>query len=131
MGHKMTWLDEPWSMRVDYSELTTVDDLEEVMSVCIPAAQKHPINFLIDFREVEQVEPALLRSPAFLELFRQPNTKWFAMVGAKGLVRMGVALFGRYMSAKHFNDVESALAFLEEMVAHQKQMAHSKDVQTG
>jgi hypothetical protein len=129
MTQKMTWLDEPWSMRVDYSDVLSVDDIQEVMRVCMLRVQKHPINILVDFQEVEKWEPATMKNPTILQVLKHPNMKWVAFVGAKGLLALGLGAFGRYVSVKKFADIEEGQAFIEEMVKNQKQMQDSEAAQ--
>ena len=123
MSHKITWIDEPWLMFVEYYDRLAYRDVEEVMQVCIPQTEKHPIYFLIDLTKTGTFDPALLKSQSTMKLMRMPNTKLFAIVGVKGLFKFLVNYFSPFAQMKVFNDAEEARTFIEAEVAKAKQGA--------
>ena len=127
MAYKITWIDEPWLMFVEYSGRLAYRDVEEVMKVCIPQAESHPINFLIDLTRTDTFDPALLKSQSTMKLMNHPNTKWFAIVGVKGLFKFLVNYFNPFAQFKIFDNLEEARAFLESEVEKQKQVSLQAD----
>lgn len=123
MPYKLEWIEEPWLMRADYFGTITAEDAEAVMTTCLEAADKHPVNFLVNLTESNGFSPSVLKTASGIKLLRHPNTKWFAYVGIRGVFRMGTQIFMRFVPFKSFDTVEEAQAFLEEMVQHQKQEA--------
>ena len=122
MGHKYEWVEEPWIMKVSYYGRLMHDDLESVMEHCLKVVDKHPANFLIDITEVDGFDPNTMKSKSIIVFTRHPNTKWFAVVGLEmSVIKLGIAILGRFASIKVFNNTEAGLTFLREMVEHQKQ----------
>ena len=123
MAYKITWLDEPWLMFVEYYDRMTYRDIEEVMQVCIPQAQAHPIYFLLDISRTERFDPAMLRSQAAMKLLRQPNTRMFVVVGVKGLFKIAINYFSPFAQFKLFDNMDEARAFVVEEIEKEKQAA--------
>ena len=109
-------------MRVDYFDRLSRDDIEAVMEHCLAALENHPTYYLVDMTGVEDVDPHIIRCDSLARFSRHPNTKWFALVGLnKTVIKLAVAILGRFTSIKQFDSVESGAAFLKEMVEYHKQ----------
>lgn len=120
MPAKSTWIEEPWIMKVTYTGKVTLQDIDSMMNICVAEADKHPINFIVDFSDADTPDPAIFRSAALRKLLGHDNRRWFAFVGLEGIYRMGAQLLMRFTSFKSFNTEEEAVTFLTEMVEHQK-----------
>lgn len=122
MSTRTYWIDEPWIMGVEYHGVVTNQDVDEVMSICIPAADKHPIAFLVDVSNAQRLDPNVLKSKSIIELVRHHNTRFFALVGVNPIIRIAVQFFMRFSSFKLFDDKDAALQFLKEQIEREKAM---------
>ena len=129
MAHRITWIDEPWIMQVTFEGRLTSEDIEAVMAVCLPQAEKHPINFLFDLTQTYTIEPGVMRSNSMRQLMTHRNTKWFAITGVKGLRGFGDQVFTRFTSFKICPTLDEAQTFLEEIVARQKAQVRTPEGQ--
>ena len=127
MPYKITWIDEPWLMSVEYLGRVTYKDVEAVMKECIPQTEKHPTYYLIDISNTESFDPALLRSQSLMKLIRMNNAKLFAIVGVKGLFKFLVNHFRPFGQIKIFDHADEGRAFLEPAVAAAKQESSQLD----
>jgi hypothetical protein len=121
MAHRIDWIEEPWIMRVTYTDnRMTAEDIETIMKVCIEAVEKHPANFLVDLSKVSFHESNLFRSKALINLFRHRNTKWFAFVGLTGMLHTAAKALMMRTQFKSFNNEQEAIAFLRQKAEEQK-----------
>lgn len=120
MSTNTYWIDEPWLMGVDYHGVITNHDVDDVMSICIPAADKHPIAFLVDVSDAKKLDPSVLKSKSIMELVRHRNTRFFAMVGVNAVLRISVQFFMRFTAFRLFEDRDTAIQFLKEQIEKEK-----------
>jgi hypothetical protein len=122
MTYESYWVDEPWIYRVDYTDYLTLEVFDQAMVECLEIVNEHPTNFLCDFSQVEFYDGKAIRSQYIRKFLQHPNTKWFALVGMQGaLMKFAIAVLGRFVAFKQFDDIASALEFLNTMAEHQKQ----------
>lgn len=126
MPHVITWIEEPWLMQVDYSGVINNNDVDEVMAVCLEAADKNPINFIVNLTDSSGFHPSIVKTKLGMALLKHPNTRWFAYVGVRGIFRMGTQIFMRFVRFKMFDTVEEARTFLDKEIEHQKQEINDK-----
>jgi hypothetical protein len=122
MGYNYHWIDEPWIVRINWTGHMTRAEFDEWMTYSFELVQNQPTAFLVDTSQVEEFDMDIIRSEVGLRVARHPNMLWLALVGLEGVIlKFAVATFGRFFVLKQFKDDETAIAFLNELVAHHKQ----------
>mgnify|MGYP001062515589 CR=1 FL=1 len=121
MPYDIKWIEEPWIMRVTYSGYVSTDDVNSVMEICVVEAEKHQINFLVEFADFEGIDMKVWRVNQVMALMRNPNVRWFTIIGMNPAIRMLSQLAMRFNMFKSFDTEEKALEFLYKMVDVQKQ----------
>jgi stage II sporulation SpoAA-like protein len=120
MEHKAEWIEEPWIMRVTWKGRLTVADTDTLMKICLDAADKHEVNFLVDFREVKFHDPKIFGSTSLMSLIRHRNSKWFAFLGLTGVLQMAAQVLMTRSPFKSFTDEQKAIEFLRAKTEIQK-----------
>jgi len=120
MAHKIEWIEEPWVMRVTYTDRITIEDVDEVMKTCVEAVDKHPANFIVEMINVRFHESNIFRSKDLMKLMIHHNTQWFALVGVNGMLQMAARALLARTRFKSFNTLNEAIAFLREKAELQK-----------
>lgn len=120
MEHKVEWIEEPWIMRVTWVGNLKVDDLEAVMKICMDAADKHQVNFLVDARQVKFHDPKIFRSTALISLIRHRNSKYFAFLGVTGVMQLATQVLMTRSPFKAFSEEQKAIEFLKAKTEVQK-----------
>lgn len=112
MTVQLNWLNEPWSMAIAFSDHITVDDIREIIRVCLPRLRENPIYFLIDMTDVTDVDRRILELSSLSEWIYHPKGRWFVYVRPHPLFSgiMKMRHRGNYKAFDHYQD---ALAFVE------------------
>ncbi len=112
------WIHEPYILGTDFTELTSVGDVNMAMLEYLGAIQEQEMYFLMDFTATGDVPGELLKLPSMLQVVTHANTRWIAIVKPEkpGSASSTMTQMLARDKIKTFRDRQTALAFLRSMV---------------
>lgn len=112
MTVQISWLNEPWSMAIYFSDKVTTEDIREIIRLCLPRLRENPIYFLIDMSGVTDVDRHIFELSSLSEWIYHPKGRWFVYVKPHRLFS-GIMKMRHRGNYKSFEKYDEALAFVE------------------
>ena len=87
MAADVQWIEEPHVLSISYNGNVSIEEMRNVIGVCVNALTRTPVHFLVDFTQVSNFDPHIIELSSLSEWLYHPNARWFAYVRLTGLYK--------------------------------------------
>ncbi len=114
MPLRISWIEEPTTLAMDFSGEVSVDDMQHAIHTAFETLRQNPMYFLIDMTASTGMDMQVVELSSLSEWIYHPNARWFIYVNPNRLFKNLMKLRHRG-NTKNFEDRQQALQFLQHL----------------